>query len=150
MKTTAHDGHIIRNILKQQGHSIMWLAKVTGKDRTTWGRKLKSKIVEETYLFLLQEALKLDITHYFPRLKKFDSDQLVQQNQTNHTTNYAQINSFQTTTPFNEIKFLRKVCHNHQFVIEAKDQIIKSHQADIYTLQEMVNKLQRRIKELSK
>ena len=152
MDNTTHDGNIVRRLLRERGHSIKWLAKVTGKDRTTWGRKLKSAEIEESYLFLLQEALKLDIIKYFPRLSNFTkndtNNDAVESYSGEHVRDIQLISGTdkELASANEEIRFLKEVYRSKQFVINAKNQIIKAQQEDIRTSEKLIKTLRKQLK----
>ena len=148
MDNTTHDGNIVRRLLRERGHSIKWLAKVTGKDRTTWGRKLKSAEIEESYLLLLQEALKLDITKFFPRLCNFTKNDTVGSYSGEHIQDIQLTSGTdkELASANKEIRFLKEVYRSKQFVINAKNRIIKAQQEDIRTSEKLIKMLRKQLK----
>ena len=151
MNGKHHDGNMVRSILVEHGLSIKWLSEATGKDRSTWGRKLKCEVIEETYLFLIRNALKINISSYFPRLKKFSPtyDPIVALDSFNdvYDKNISPVdvgtNALERIEE--EIIFLKNAYKSNQFIIRAKDRIIMKQEEELQSLHNLIKGLNKKI-----
>lgn len=139
----GHDGQTLEKLLLELGVKKGVLADRIKKNQNTITRLLKRETISSEYLIDIGKALRFDLTHKFPRLKKIpEASQLhyFNENPDELLHKVEEIESGyksakqETADLQQEVKFLKNEIDNLKEIIEAKNKIIEMQNESIQNL----------------
>lgn len=126
-----HDGKILTELLHELGIKKGVLAEKIGKNANTITTWLRKDVIPSDDLIEIGRAIRFDLTHKFPRLKKvpeavelmyMNTDtNMVEERAEEYKTSRVEIGELRI-----EVKFLREQIEQLKEIIDSKNEIIDS------------------------
>lgn len=146
----THDGEILNSLLKELGFKKKILAQKLGISYNSVTNMLRQDVIKNERLIDVGKALRFDLTHKFPRLKKIpegselsyfneDPGQLLNVVQ-EVKSEYKKHQKIEADLHL-EINFLKERIDSLQTLVDAKNEIIESQKQLIESLRNEVSRL---------